>query len=444
MTLTRFAPSPTGHLHVGNVRVALVNWLHARARGGRFLLRLDDTDTERSTAAFADAIQADLRWLGLTWDAFARQSDRLDHYAAAAERLRADGRLYPCYETAEELGLKRKHQLASGRPPVYDRAALKLSEADRRALEAEGRQPHWRFRLEDTDVAWDDLVRGPVHFAPGHLSDPVLIRADGRPLYTLSSVVDDLELGVSDVIRGEDHVANTAVQVQLFQALGGRVPIFAHLALLTGAQGEGLSKRLGSAGLAAWREEGLEPVAVAALLARLGSADPVVPVARLDDLVAGFDLTRFGRAPAKFDPEDLRQLNGRILHHAPYDAVAPRLAELGLAVDRTFWAAVQGNLTRLADLAEWQAICAGPVTPVVDDADFLAAAADLLPPEPWTPETWKTWTTAVREATGRKGKALFLPLRHALTGRDHGPELRDLLPLIGRERVLARLRGEAV
>jgi glutamyl-tRNA synthetase len=440
----RFAPSPTGLLHVGNARQALVNWLYARARGGTFLLRLDDTDSERSTAAFARAIEEDLNWLGLTWDEKAVQSERLDRYAAAAERLKQAGRLYPCYETEEELSLKRKAALSAKRPPIYDRAALKLSADERAALEAEGRRPHWRFKLLAGEIAWHDEVRGPVSFQGENLSDPVLIREDGRPLYTLTSVVDDIELGVTHVLRGEDHVANTAVQVQLFQALAeigdGGVPGFGHLSLIAGAEGEALSKRLGSLSLASLRESGLEAMTLNSYLARLGTPDPVEPFTGLEALAEGFDLARFGRATPKFDPAELDQLNARLLHVTPFADVAPRLPQ---GFDEALWLAVRPNLNRLVEAEIWQNICRGPVIPQIEDADFLGQAAELLPEEPWDETTWATWTTAVKQATGKKGKALFLPLRLALTGLDHGPELKALLPLIGRQRASARLFGKA-
>ncbi|WP_193371463.1 glutamate--tRNA ligase [Pelagibius marinus] len=444
MTLkVRFAPSPTGLLHVGNARQALINWLFARAQGGRYLLRIDDTDTERSTPEFAQAIEDDLRWLGLTWDEKAVQSERLERYSAAAERLKAAGRLYACYETPEELGLKRKVALAAGRPPIYDRGALNLSDEDRAKLEAEGRRPHWRFKLEPGEIAWDDLVRGPVSFQGENLSDPVLIREDARPLYTLTSVVDDIELEVTHVLRGEDHVANTAVQVQLFQALGGpgeaRVPAFGHLSLIAGAGGESLSKRLGSLSLASLRESGLEAMTLNCYLARLGTPDPVEPLPDLAALAQGFDLSRFGRATPKFDPAELEHLNARLLHVTPFEAVADRLPQ---GFDADLWAAIRPNLTRLAEAAVWQNICRGPVIPQIEDAGFARQAAELLPPEPWDETTWSAWTGAVKAATGRKGKALFLPLRLALTGLDHGPELKALLPLIGRERAEARLLGK--
>ncbi|MBF0391696.1 MAG: glutamate--tRNA ligase [Alphaproteobacteria bacterium] len=443
MTLTvRFAPSPTGLLHVGNARIALLNWLFAKAHGGYFVLRLDDTDRERSTPEYEAAIREDMRWLGLVWDRRISQSQRLERYAEAAERLKAADRLYPCYETPEELEAKRRRRLAAGKPPVYDRAALDLTPAQRRKLEAEGRAPHWRFRLEEGEVRWDDLVRGDCRYGAEHLSDPVLIRADGTPLYTLPSVVDDIDLEISHVIRGEDHVTNTAAQIQVFAALGAEPPQFAHLPLLTDAAGQGLSKRLGSLSLRDLRADGIDPMAVNSLLARLGSSDPIEPVARLKALIPGFDLGKYSRGTPKFDPAELAHLNARLLHGMSWDDARPRLAVLGLTgLDQGFWEAVRPNLETLAAARDWWHICREPVAPVIEDSEFTAQAAGLLPPEPWDAATWPAFAESVKQATGRKGKALFHPLRLALTGREAGPELKVLLPLIGRDRAAARLAG---
>jgi glutamyl-tRNA synthetase len=439
----RFAPSPTGRLHVGNARVALINWLFAKSQGGQFILRIDDTDLERSRKEHEAAIETDLRWLGLAWDAKANQSERFALYDAAADRLKQEGRLYPCYETAEELDYKRKRQMARGQPPVYDRAALSLTASDKAKLEEEGRKPHWRFKLDETaEVAWHDLVRGPCHYHASHLSDPVLIREDGTPLYTLPSVVDDAGMGITHVIRGEDHVTNTAAQIQLFQALGAPPPGFAHLPLLTGAEGQGLSKRLGSLSLGDLRARGLEAMALNSLLAGLGSSNAITTVDSLDELVRTFDIGRFGRSTPKFDPEELAHLNARLLHALPLPAVAERLRAFGIEADETFWLAVRGNLELLSDAESWWNICRQPLAPVIEDAGFAAQAAALLPEEPWDAETWKSWTQAVHAATGRKGRPLFHPLRLALTGREDGPELKTLLPLIGRARALARLQGQ--
>jgi glutamyl-tRNA synthetase len=440
--IVRFAPSPTGRLHVGNVRAALLNWLFARRLGGSFVLRLDDTDRERSTEAFAQGIEEDLRWLGLQWDRLERQSVRFARYDEVRDLLIAAGRLYACYETPQELEFKRKRQLAQGKPPVYDRAALRLSDADRARLQAEGRTPHWRFKLEPGDVRWTDLVRGEQHIDESSQSDPVLIRADGSYLYTLPSVVDDIDFAISHVIRGEDHVTNTGTQIQLFVALGATPPGFGHFPLLTDAQGAGLSKRAGSLSLQELREQGIEPLAIAALLARLGTSHAIEPVSALAPLIETIDFAHVGRAAARFSLDELRTLSARTVHGLPYEAVRERLAALGADLGAAFWLAVRGNLATVADAATWATIVRGPVTPVVEDAPLLAAAVESLPPEPWDGGTWKAWTTAVGAATGKKGRGLFHPLRLALTGRGQGPEMAGMLPLIGRAKVLSRLRGD--
>jgi len=439
-TKVRFAPSPTGRLHLGNARTALVNWLFARKSGGRFLLRLDDTDRERSRADFALGIEADLKWLGLDWDDFEKQSARLERYVAAAERLKAAGLLYPCFESAEELDLKRKLAQQRGHPWIYDRAALALSADEIARRTAAGEAPHWRFKLEHRAIAWADLVRGATGFQGANLSDPVLIRADGMPLYTFTSVVDDAELGITHVIRGEDHVTNTAFQIQIFQALDAKVPDFAHLSLITGKGGEALSKRMESLSLASLRETGIEPMAVNSLLAKLGTSDAVEPRLDLETLVAEFDFKKFGRAQPHLDPAELGALNAKLLHQTPFERVKARLPE---GATREFWEAVRANLERVTDAAIWWQVCAGEISPLIasEDAAFLSQAAALLPPAPFNATTWKSWTDRLGPSAGRKGRALFHPLRLALTGREQGPELRNLLPLIGRERALHRLQG---
>lgn len=442
MTKLRFAPSPTGRLHLGNARTALVNWLFARKTGGKFMLRLDDTDRERSRPEFAAAIETDLRWLGLDWDEFARQSDRLDRYAKAAEQLKAANRLYPCFESAEELDLKRKLAQQRGRPWIYDRAALALSPQEIERRLAAGEAPHWRFKLDHEKIAWTDLVRGKVEFHGAHLSDPVLIRGDGMPLYTFSSVVDDGELAITHVIRGEDHVTNTAFQIQLLKALGHNVPEFAHLSLIAGKGGETLSKRVESLSLASLREDGIEPLTIDSLLAKLGTSDAIEPRLDLASLIAEFDLGKFGRAQPHLDPGELRGLNAKLLHRMPFEQVKDRLPEGAIPA---FWEAVRPNLDRITDAVYWWQVCGGEIAPVIaaEDAGFIAQAAELLPQEPYDPASWKSWTSAVTGATGRKGRALFHPLRLALTGRENGPELALLLPLIGRARALKRLQGRA-
>jgi glutamyl-tRNA synthetase len=442
MVIVRFAPSPTGLLHVGNARTAVLNYLFAKKNGGKFMLRIDDTDTERSKPEYEAAIVEDLGWLGLAHDLFARQSERAPAHQAAAEKLKTAGRLYPCYESQIELDRRRQRQIASGRPPVYDRAALKLTEEDRAKLEAQGRKPHWRFKLSQSKVKFRDLIRGEVEIDTAHLSDPVLIREDGRFLYTLPSVVDDVDFAITHIIRGEDHVTNTAVQIEIFEALGGAVPAFAHHPLLVGAGGEALSKRLGSLSLRLLREDGIEPMAAASYLAKTGTSDPITPYTDISALIAEFAMEKIGRAPAHFDPAELSNLNAKLLHALPYDAVAARLAAAGIGGGAPFWDAVKANLTRFSDAADLWTLVTGPLAPVIEDAAFAAKAAELLPQEPWDETTWAAWTAAVAAATGLKGRALYHPLRLALTARNHGPELKKLLPLIGRAKALARLEGK--
>lgn len=448
----RFAPSPTGRLHIGNIRTAVLNWLFARHNGGSFMLRLDDTDRTRSTNAFAEAIRADLTWLGLVWDREARQSDRLACYDEAAEKLKQSGRLYPCFESEDELERRRARQRARGLPPIYDRAALKIPPAEIARRVADGEKPHWRFFLQNTDpsrglaplptlVTWHDLVRGEQTVDIGSLSDPVLIRADGTPLYTFTSVVDDIDFAITHIVRGEDHVTNSAVQIQLFEALGAEPPNFAHHSLLIGAEGQALSKRLGDLSIESLREEGLEPLAILCHAALLGTSEAVAPYASLDELAARLDLTKLSRAPGRFDIAELRALNARLLHMLPYGEVAGHLASLDLQVSPELWDAIRGNIATLGEVRTWIEVVDGPVTPRIEDGALCATAAGLLPPEPWNADTWGAWTTAVRDATGAKGRALFHPLRLALTAREAGPELRVLLPLIGRARAEARLNG---
>ncbi|MDB5571576.1 MAG: glutamyl-tRNA synthetase [Hyphomicrobiales bacterium] len=441
--VVRFAPSPTGRIHIGNARTALFNWLFAKKHGGRFVLRFDDTDLERSRREYADGIETDLNWLGVEPDMIVRQSERFALYDDAMERLRAQGRIYACYETQEELDRKRKRLAARGLPPVYDRAGLNLTQDERDQLEASGRKPHWRFQLERTIVEWDDLSRGPSRIDCASLSDPVMAREDGTYLYTLPSVVDDVALGVTHIIRGEDHVTNTAVQLQLFAALApdAAPPTFAHHNLLASASGEGLSKRTGSLSLASLRDAGMEAMAVASIAVLTGSSDSVQPFASLDELAAVVDISHVSHHAARFDEAELAMLSARTLHLLPFEAVRERLAAFEIVGHNAeaFWLAVRPNLTKLSDAQDWRRVVEGEITPVIEDEEMLRAAAALLPEEPWDAGTWRAWTDAVKAQTGRKGKALFHPLRLALTGLDKGPELAALLPLIGRVRALARL-----
>lgn len=444
----RFAPSPTGFIHLGNARTALFNWLIAQSNGGRFLLRFDDTDANRSRITFADAIELDLAWLGIVPAAVYRQSERLDLYRDVAARLKASGRLYPCYETPEELDLRRASQRRRGLPPVYDRAALRLTDRERRELKASGRRPHWRFLLGDPNeavasgtIGWEDRFRGAQTIELGSLSDPVLVREDETFLYTLPSVADDIDMAVTEIIRGEDHVTNTAVQIELFRALGAEPPAFGHHNLVVNLEGEGLSKRSGAHSIAALREDGYEPMAVASFAVLVGTSEAIQPVHDLEALASVFSPDKVSRAPARFDPAELDGVNAALLKTLPFADVEARLPELGVGGGEGFWLAVRNNCVRLADAANWWAITkdVGEVVLPAEDAAFVSSASGLLPPEPWDGTTWSSWTKRLKESTGRSGRSLFMPLRKALTGLDHGPELAALLPFIGRNNTLARL-----
>ncbi|MGN7961820.1 glutamate--tRNA ligase [Brucella sp. 22210] len=455
MTVTvRFAPSPTGYIHIGNTRTALSNWLFAKKNGGRFILRYDDTDVERSRVEYAEAIAVDLDWLGVKPDRIEYQSKRFDVYARAVEKLKAAGLLYACYETADELERRRKLRLARRLPPVYGREALKLTDAEKAAFEAEGRKPHWRFLLPNfesdpfatqrTEVHWDDLVRGSQVVDLASMSDPVLVREDGTYLYTLPSVVDDIDLGVSHIIRGDDHLTNTGVQIAIFRALGAEPPVFGHHNLLTTTTGEGLSKRTGALSVGSLRENGYEPMAVASLAILIGTSENVAAAPTMDALAERFDLASISKSSAKFDPAELDTLNRALLHEMSFADAKPRLAALGIEGDKAepFWLAVRGNLDRFGDVQHWWQIVTGdlPDTPELSDEDveFAQAAFTLLPAGPWDQQTWKMWTDAVKSETGRKGKGLFMPLRLVLTGQAHGPELADLLVLMGPEKAQSR------
>ncbi|MEZ5919731.1 MAG: glutamate--tRNA ligase [Parvularculaceae bacterium] len=443
--IVRFAPSPTGRLHVGNVRAALWNWLFARSKGGKFILRIDDTDGERSTKDFEDGIRRDLQWLGLNWDVTFSQSSRFGEYDKIADALRQRGLLYPCYETADDLERKRRLQRARGLPPVYDRAALSLTQEQKKSFEAEGRKPHWRFKLSQKPVDWNDLIRGETVVDTANVSDPVLIREDGMYLYTLPSCIDDIDYGISHVIRGEDHVTNAAVQVEIMRAIidikgAGAVPAFAHHSLLIGADGQGLSKRLGSLSIGAMREDGLEPQAITSLLARLGTSEAVTAEPNIMALAEAFDFAKVGRAPARFDEAELLALNAKLLHETPYSALAERLSALG--VSEELWGAVKGNVTKLEDASKWKQVADGPIDPVIEDAQFCAKAAAFVPDGPLSDQSWNDFISNVKDKTGAKGKALFHPLRLALTGQEKGPEMAAIFPLIGAERARARLAGE--
>ena len=432
----RFAPSPTGFMHIGNTRTALFNWLLSAKLGGRFMLRIDDTDAQRSKKEYEDAIRDALVWLGMEWSEEARQSARVERYNEVTEKLKADGRIYACYETPEELEFMRKRLLNKGLPPIYDRQALNLTREQIAKYEAEGRRPHYRFKLLDGDIVWDDLVRGECRYSEKNLSDPVVIREDGSFLYHLPSVIDDADFGITHILRGEAHVTNTAAQIQMFEAVGGKIPAFAHLPLLTGKEGK-LSKRLGSLGVRELRADGVEPMAISSFLAKLGTSDPVEPFYSLKDLAATLDFAKIGRAQPKFDEEELKHFNSRLIHAMPYAMVKERFS-----VTEEFWNAVRGNLDKLSDIKMWSDICFAELSPVMEDAELTNMAAELLPAEPWNEETFDAWLNEVKTQSGKKGRELFHPLRKALTALENGPELKILLPFIGRERAYKRLKGE--
>lgn len=458
----RFAPSPTGLLHIGNARAALINWLfmrHHALRGGEahFLLRQDDTDLERSKDEYALAIHQDLAWLGITHDSFVKQSDRFDRYNEVKDLLIASGRLYPCYETPEELDFKRKRQMARGEPPLYDRGSLSLTEAQKASYEQEGRPPHWRFLLQPKEIIWPDLVRGTTEFHGNRLSDPVLVRGDGAFLYTITSVIDDIDFNITHIIRGEDHVTNTAVQIQLFEALWDILKCkphhltFAHTTLLLDTDGSPLSKRLGSLSLEKLRQDEIEPMAINSLLARLGTSKPIEPTLTLDELAADFDLSSFSRTPPHFNCTDLENLSHKIYQIMPYDAIEHRLELLdrddvfkgtdSKLTSEELWLLVRGNIDKLSDIMEWEKVCFGNISPIISDITYIKTALELLPKGTWDDQTWAHWTNSIKEKTGRKGKELFMPLRQALTGFEHGPEMKQLLLLIGPERAIKRLGG---
>ena len=441
--IVRFAPSPTGKLHVGNVRTALINWLFAKASGGTFILRIDDTDRERSTKAYEEGLKTDLKWLGLEWDDTFNESDKFADYDAAADKLRAAGLLYACYETADELERQRKLARATGKPPIYNRAALNLTDEEKAALAAEGRKPHWRFKLSGERVEWEDLVRGQQSIDTASLSDPILIREDGSYLYTLPSCVDDIDAKITHVVRGEDHVTNSGAQIEIFRALGGEAPAMAHTPLLVGADGSGLSKRLGSLSIEQLREDGFEPMAIASLLAKIGTSDNVEVRGSLEALADEFDFAKIGRAPARFDEAELKKLNADILHDMPFDAARAklRMIDARMIENPLFWETIRANCDLLPDAAKFVPVVFGDITPVIDaeDRDFITEAAGLLPDTEFGEGAWKEWTSVLKSETGRKGRALFMPLRKAITGMEHGPDMGAMLRLIGREKVVQRL-----
>ncbi|MBP5352785.1 MAG: glutamate--tRNA ligase [Alphaproteobacteria bacterium] len=432
----RFAPSPTGFMHIGNTRTALFNWLLAKKLGGKFMLRIDDTDFARSKKEYEDAMRESLQWLGFSWCEEARQSARFARYDAMRDELIAKGRIYACYDTPEELQIKRKRAMAKGEAPIYDRQALHYTAADLERFAAEGRKPHYRFKLEPGIIEWEDIVRGHCQYEAEKLSDPIIIREDGSYLYHFPSCVDDSDFGITHIVRGEDHVTNTAAQIQMFEAIGGRVPTFAHLPLLTGTEGK-LSKRLGSLGVRELKADGVEALAICSFLAKLGTSDSIEPFYSLDELAQSLDFHKLGRSQPKFDEEELRRFNTKFIHTMPYELVAERYN-----VGADFWEKVRPNLNVVDDIKVWIDICRNEVTPIIEDKSLTDIAAELLPPEPWNEETFNAWMTELKAKSGKKGKELFHPIRKAITALDNGPELKTLLPIIGYDKTLKRLKGQ--
>ncbi|RZI47543.1 glutamate--tRNA ligase [Rickettsiales endosymbiont of Peranema trichophorum] len=438
--ITRFAPSPTGYLHIGNARTAIFAWLLARSQHGRFILRIDDTDRERSRPEYVDGILEDLRWLGLDWDGLFYQSARLSLYEEAKNKLIEMGRLYPCYESQQELDLKRKSMLSKNAPPIYDRQALQLSQAEKQKLEESGVQPHWRFCMLDEEIKWMDGVKGEVSFLGGNISDPILIRADGSMTYTIASVMDDIDMNITHIIRGEDHVTNSAIHTQIFKALGAKVPTFAHLSLVKSNAGE-ISKRIGGFDIRSLREAGIEPMAINSLLSKIGTSEPVVLRESLEELIGEFALDKLSRSPVTYDIKELETLNTGLIHKLPYRTVVERLGAPIQGFDEKLWGIICGNISNIKEVGMWTTICYGSIEPVIEDLDFTKLAADLLPEGIVDEGFWDKWSARIKEATSKSGYKLFRPIRLALTGLDKGPELNRLLPLLGKDKIVARLNG---
>lgn len=436
---TRFAPSPTGFIHVGNTRTALICYLMAKSRNGEFMLRMDDTDTERSKEEYVEQIQKDLKWLGINWDIFSRQSERSARYEEIKQKLIAEGKLYACYETPQEIEIKRKMLLNQGKPPIYDRQGLKLSNEQKQEFEKQGRKPHWRFKLdEDKKIAWQDIIKGEISFDAKNLSDPVLIRENGMPTYMLPSAIDDVDFNITHVVRGEDHVSNTAIQIQLFDAIGGKAPQFAHHSLMKTKNGK-ISKRDGGFDIKTLKENNIEAATITSFLAYLGTSKPIEPCVEIEKLIKDFDLSIFSKAAAIYDEIELERLNPKVLRHYHYNQIKDRKSMEGINID--FWQSIHNNINKLSEVKLWNDICNKQIDPVIDeeDVEFLSDIAKILPDNNWSENTWDEWINNIKKITDRKGKKLFMPIRKALTAIEHGPELKYILPLIGKEKTLNRL-----
>ena len=442
MVKVRFAPSPTGFLHIGNFRTALVNFLFARKENGHFMLRIDDTDHERSSLEFEKAIIEDLSWMNFKWDSLEKQSTRLKRYDKALETLLDKKRAYACYETAEELSLKRKAQLSSGKPPVYDRSSLKLSDSDVADLKSKGKKPHYRFLLDHSEVTWNDLIKGGSKYHMSSLSDPVILREDGRVIYTLASVVDDIDFDITHILRGEDHMTNSAAQIQLFEALGSAAPNLGHLSLLTDISGAGLSKRLGSLSLKDLRNEGIHPMAISSLLSKVGTSDPVEIKKEIKTIILDFDINKFGKSKSKFDKNELSILNSKIYQLIDFEEIDEDLNKMNISITKEFWNLIRGNIALLKNVKDWWNICFGTIDTIIENQDFLDLALEVLPIDQFNEKTWSTWTKKLSQVTGKKGKELYMPLRLCLTGQNKGPEMADLILMMGRDKVIKRLSNQ--
>mgnify|MGYP006091528819 FL=1 len=442
MVKVRFAPSPTGHLHIGNFRTALVNFLFARKEKGHFMLRIDDTDHERSTLEFEKAIIEDLSWMNLNWDSIEKQSTRLKRYDEVLENLLDKKRAYACYETADELSLKRKVQLSSGKPPVYDRSSLRLSDSEIADLKSKGKKPHYRFLLDHSEVTWNDLVKGQGKYHMSSLSDPVILREDGRVIYTLASVVDDIDFKITHILRGEDHMTNSAAQIQLFEALGSTAPNLGHLSLLTDISGAGLSKRLGSLSLKDLRNEGIHPMAISSLLSKVGTSDPVEIKKEIKTIILYFDINKFGKSKSKFDKNELSILNSKIYQLIDFEEINEDLNKMNISITKEFWNLIRGNIALLKNVKDWWDICFGTIDSIIENQDFLDLALEVLPIDQFNETTWSTWTKKISQETGKKGKELYMPLRLCLTGQNKGPEMADLILMMGRDKVIKRLSNQ--
>ena len=438
--ITRFAPSPTGLLHLGNIRTALINWLYARTHNGKFILRIDDTDQERSKDEYISKIKYDLEWLGIDYDDTFNQSSRFERYREQFKKLKADGKIYPCYETPEELERKRKLQMASGGKQVYDRSSLSLTDQEKKAYEDKGRKPHWRFLLQTERLKWNDLLKGELDIDLTSLSDPVLFREDGVPLYTFTSAVDDIDYNITNVIRGDDHTSNTAVQIEIINAIDKNRITFAHHALLKASSGDKLSKRDNVISIDSFRKSNLEPLAILSLLATIGTSQSIELKDSINQIISEFKLETISTSPGRIEIDVLNALNKKQVQKLNFDDVSERLKNIDEKIDEKFWNIIRSNLETVEGVKQWSDIVFYSKIIEVEDKEYIKSAMELIPNDPWDENTWELWTSAIKEKTGRKGKELFLPLREAFTGMSHGPEMKLLIQLIGREKILERVK----